>query len=86
MQGSDTRLAKARMRRSVLEMKEQQASKRLSSLDPMMTDVSRCRLECDVIYPITVVTIQEAVWKAKEVKRRCKIVYDVDECIIKEVY
>lgn len=86
MEGSDARLAKARMRRSVLEMKEQQASKRLADLDPMMTDVSRCRLECDVIYPITVVTIQEAVWKAKEVKRRCKVVYDVNEGIIKEVY
>ena len=86
MQGSDARLAKARMRRSVLEMKEQQVSKRLSDLNPMMADVSRCRLECDVIYPITVVTIQDAVWKAKEVKRRCKVVYDVDEGLIKEVY
>ncbi len=86
MQGSDARLAKARMRRSVLEMKEQQVSKRLSDLNPMMTDVSRCRLECDVIYPITVVTIQEAVWTAKEVKRRCKVVYDVNEGLIKEVY
>jgi len=51
-----------------------------------MPDMAKCRLECDAIYPITTVTVQDYVWTAKELKRRCKVVYDVRECNLKEYY
>ena len=86
LEGSDARLAKARMRRSVLEMKEQQLLKRLEKLEPMMQDVAKCRLEANEIYPITTLTIREAVWTAREVKIRCKVHYDKEEQELKEGY
>ena len=86
IEGSDARVAKARMRKSVLEMKEQQLLKRQEKLEPMMPDIAKCRLECDAIYPVTVLTVQDATWVAKEVKKRCRVVYDVREGTLKEVY
>lgn len=86
MEGSDGRLAKARMRRSVLEMKEQQLLKRLEKLEPMMQDVTQCRLECNEIYPITTLTVREAVWTAREVKVRCKVYYSKEEKDLKETF
>lgn len=82
--GDDSRLAKARMRKSVLEMKEQQLHKRLEKLEPMIQDVSKCRLEANEIYPITTLTIREAVWTARDVKIRCKVHYDKLEQELKE--
>ena len=86
LEGSDARLAKARMRRSVLEMKEQQLLKRLEKLEPMMQDVSQCKLECNEIYPITTLTVREAVWTAREVKIRCKVYYSKEEKDLKETF
>lgn len=76
MEGSDARLAKARMRHSVLELKEQQLLKRKEKLEPMAPNVSDCRLECDVIYPVTRLVVREAVWMVKEVRKHCKVRYD----------
>ena len=86
LEGSDARLAKARMRRSVLEMKIQQFTRRQERLEPMVPDVGRCRLECGVVYPNTTLTVRERVWTARDVKKSCKVVYDVREEVLKEVY
>jgi uncharacterized protein (DUF342 family) len=86
LEGSDAHLAKARMRRSVLEMKEQQLLKRLEKLEPMMQDVTQCSLECNEIYPITTLTVREAVWTAREVKIRCKVYYSKEEKDLKETF
>lgn len=79
MEGSSAKLAKARMRRSVLEMKDQQLLKRREKLEPMAPNIARCRLECDAVYPITSLTVQESVWVAKEVKKHCRVIFSVRE-------
>ena len=86
LEGSDSRLAKARMRKSVLEMKEQQLLKRLEKLEPMMQDVTLCRLECGEVYPITTLTVHDAVWTAREHKVRCKVYYSKEEKELKETF
>lgn len=52
----------------------------------MVLDLQRCRLECDIIYPITVLTMRNYTWTARDVKRQCRLLYDVDNEKIKEVY
>ncbi len=49
-------------------------------------DLKRCRLECDIVYPITTLTVRKATWTAKDIKRQCKVIYDVENEKLKEVY
>lgn len=82
MEGSDPRIAKARMRRSVLAMKEQQAVKRIEVLEGQTADLSHCRLECDIVYPITTLQVNNATWSAKTNVVRCRVAYsELDRCL-----
>lgn len=83
--GSDDKLAKAKMRKSVLAMKEQQIIKRQERLVGMMVDLSKCRLECDVIYPVTSITIQDVTQVLSEPKHRYHVIYDVKLGELREV-
>lgn len=86
LEGASAKLAKIRMRRTVLDMKEQNLIKRREKLEPMVPDISRCRLECDEVYPITNLTVLEAVWTAKEIRRHCRIAYDSQQrCLTERV-
>lgn len=85
MQGSDPRIAKARMRRSVLAMKEQQMTKRIEVLEEQVPDLSRCRLESDIVYPITTLQVNGATWSAKTNLVRCKVIYSEHDRCLKEV-
>lgn len=86
LEGASAKLAKIRMRRTVLNMKEQNLMKRREKLEPMVPDISRCRLECDEVYPITNLTVLEAVWTAKEIRRHCRIAYDSQQrCLTERV-
>lgn len=85
MEGSDTRIAKARMRRSVLAMKEQQAIKRMETLEGQTVDLSHCRLECDLVYPITTLQVNNATWTAKTNVVHCRVAYNEHERCLKEV-
>lgn len=86
MEGTSPKLAKARMRRSVLKAKEQQLEKREERLSLMEADLSQCRLDCDVIYPVTSLTVGDARWTADTVRRNCKVVYDIAINQLKEIY
>ena len=85
MEGSDPRIAKARMRRSVLAMKEQQAVNRIEALEGQTADLSHCRLECDLVYPITTLQVGNATWTAKTNVVRCRVAYSENERCLKEV-
>lgn len=85
MEGSDPRIARARMRRSVLAMKEQQATNRIETLEGQTADLSRCRLECDLVYPITTLQVGNATWTAKTNVVRCRVAYSEHERCLKEV-
>lgn len=85
LEGSSGKLAKARMRRSVLGIKEQQLIKRREQLTPLEADLSKCRMECDVVYPVTSLTVGSATWTVKQVRRYCKVVFDVKEGELKEI-
>lgn len=85
MEGSDPRIAKARMRRSVLAMKEQQAVNRIEALEGQSADLSHCRLESDLVYPITTLQVGNATWTAKTNVVRCRVAYSEHERCLKEV-
>ena len=85
LQGSDARLAKMRMRKTILEMKTEQLSKRREKVKTAVPDLARCRLECDTIYPITTVTICNAVWTARDIHMDCKIRYDTENEVLKGI-
>lgn len=51
-----------------------------------LLDLERCRLECDIIYPITTLTVRNDTWTAKDIKRQCRVLYDVENEKLKEVY
>ena len=85
LEGSDPRLAKARMRKSVLQMKEKKLLKRRAELEPMEVDHAHCKLEGEEIFPITTLTLGAAVWTATETKRRCKVRLDSVDGTLKEI-
>lgn len=85
LQGVSEKMAKARMRRSVLGMKELQLKKRKEQLEPMEPDLSLCRMECDVIYPITSLTVNDTSWTARQIIKPCKVVYDFKTEELKEL-
>ena len=84
--GSSPKLAKMRMRKSVLAMKEQRLVARQEQLAPLTPDLTKCRLECTEIYPVTTLTVQDAVWVANDIRRYCKVVYNAASGELKEVY
>lgn len=84
-EGISSKLAKAKMRKSVLGMKEQQIMKRQERLLGMMVDLSKCRLECDIIYPVTSLTVQDVTHVITEMHRRYHVAYDVRTGELKEV-
>ena len=85
MEGSDPRIAKARMRRSVLAMKEQQAVNRIEALEGQSADLGHCRLESDLVYPITTLQVGNATWTAKTNVVHCRVAYSENERCLKEV-
>lgn len=84
-EGSDSKLAKAKMRKSVLAMKEQQIMKRQERLVDMMVDLSKCRLECDIVYPMTSITVQDVSHVISEPIHRYHVIYDVKLGELREV-
>lgn len=87
LEGSSAKLAKARMRRSVLDIKEKQLEGRKKKLETMaMPDVTRCKLEADAIYIGTTLTVHDAVWKASKTLIHCRILYDPEKHILKEYH
>lgn len=86
MEGISEKLAKARMRWSVLRIKEQQLTKRRERLQPMVPDLSKCRIEGEVIYPVTSLEVQTAIWTATTVRRNCKVAYDTKTDELKELH
>lgn len=85
LNGSNPKLGKVRMRRSVLSMQEKKLVARQQSLAPMHPDLSKCRFEANAVYPVTALKIQNRVWVAREIRRRCRLVYDEANKEIKEV-
>ena len=86
MEGISEKLAHARMRWSVLRIKEQQLVKRRERLQPMAPDISRCRIEGEIIYPVTSLEVQTAIWTATTVRRNCKVVYDAKMDELRELH
>lgn len=76
MQGGNEKLAKARLRKSVISMKEQKLLKRREKLELMVPDLSKCRLECSTLHPITTLTVQGLIWRPEMTRHSCKVSYD----------
>ncbi len=68
-----------------LAQQEQQLNKHREQLAPMEADIAKCRMECDMVYPGTSLTVGALVWSARELRRYCKIVYDVRTGELKEI-
>ncbi len=85
LEGSSGKLAKARIRRSVLGIKEQQLKKHKEQLAPMEVDIAKCCMECDMAYPGTSLKVGTLGWTAKQIRRHCKVVYDVKTGELKEI-
>jgi hypothetical protein len=76
LEGMDEKLAKARLRKSVLSMKEEKLRKSQEQYQSVTADLSKCRVECDIMYPGTSVKVQDAVWWSDTVRKPCKLKYD----------
>lgn len=72
------RLSQSSLRRSVLAMRESKLLKRRAEMEHVHMELSRCRLESGVVYPVTEVFIQQAFQKFEHEKRQCVISYDVE--------
>lgn len=81
----DETLAKARLRKSVLYMKASQLMDRQDAREAAEPDLSKCRLECDIVYPVTNLKIESDLWRADSVKHRCRVVYDQETNCVKEL-
>lgn len=78
-EGSTPSMARARLRKYSLEMKEKSLTERREELSPDVSDLIQCRLECDTIYPVTGLTMQGHIWTAETVSHFCRIGYNADE-------
>lgn len=85
MEGSSEKSGKARLRKSVLSMKEQKLLKQKEKISEMTPDLSKCRLEASTVYPSTTVTVQGYIWKTAEVRNHCKLTYDTKIGEIRDV-
>ena len=85
LEGSSGKLAKARIRRSVLGIKKEQLGKQREQLTHVEADIAKCRMECDVVYPGTTLTVGALVWSAVQTRRYCKVVYDIRTGELKEI-
>jgi uncharacterized protein (DUF342 family) len=83
--GVDEKYAKARLRKSVLTMKENKLVRARDEQQNAAPDLSSCRVECGVIYPITSVKIHDDMWKADKVRKACTLTYDKELASIREV-
>ena len=81
----DPRLTKMRMRRSMLTMKEKKLVSQQEKLSPIHPELSKCRFEAGVVHPVTALTIQNDTWVVREIRHRCRLIYDVNNEKIKEI-
>ena len=84
----DPQLAKLRLKRTALELKGRKIVPQQTDEDEeqLIPDLQRCRLECDMAYPNTTLTVRNASWTVRETKMHCKVLYDVEKENLKEVY
>lgn len=85
MEGNSEKTGKARLRKSVLSMKEQKLLKQKEKFGTMTPDLSKCRLEASTVYPSTTVTVQGYIWRTSEVRNHCKLTYDTKIGEIRDV-
>lgn len=83
--GTSGKLARTRLRRSVLAMQESKLANKQENLSPIHPDLSKCRFEADTVYPVTSLSVMNRVWVAREVRHRCRLTFDVNNEEIKEV-
>lgn len=69
-------LSKAQIRKSVLALREMRLLKNKEKLNPVAPELSRCRLEASVMYPITQVFIGIACLNVEGIRNHCKLKYD----------
>ncbi len=79
MDASTEKLAKLRLRKSVLGLKENKLIKRQLELDQQIPDLSKCRLSCGTLYPITILTVGESVRTIEQTWTRCTVIYNVED-------
>lgn len=85
MEGGDPRMAKLRMRLSVVTMKEQQLRRHIDKTEPVAPDLGRCRFECGTIYPVTTLEIDQSTWVCSTAKKGVVVKYDVKNREIVEI-
>ena len=51
----------------------------------MEADIAKCRMECDMVYPGTTLTVGELGWSTRQTRRYCKVVYDIRTGELKEI-
>lgn len=80
-QGTDEEekeLSRARLRRSVLALKEDKLLRRQEELHTVHVELGKCRLSCGTLFPVTKVTIGVTCRSVEDQWKRCTIRYDLD--------
>lgn len=85
---NDPQMAKLRLKHTALELKEKKMTPQQEeeTEEQLIPDLERCRLECEMAYPNTTLTVANASWSVRESKMHCKVRYDAEAEVLKEVY
>lgn len=75
-------LAKLRLQKSVLGMRKERLQKQLEELEHKEVDLSKCKVICDTIYPVTKVHCGERWYTVDQLMYRCNIHIKDDELTI----
>jgi uncharacterized protein (DUF342 family) len=76
LEGMDEQLAKAHLRKSVLSIKENKLLKDFDMDQSATPDLSKCHLQCEMIYPVTYVKIGDDNQRIDQILHRCSFGYD----------
>ena len=84
--GENVRLAKARLRKSALDVREKQLNQEMERCQDQLPDLSRCRIECETAFPITKVVLGESILVIDTVRQHLRVSYDEREQELKEIF
>lgn len=83
--GNAGEAARSRSRLSVLRLKMRKLAAKREQLEQVSADISKCKLESGIIYPVTVLTMRSQSWSDNHIRRQCKLVFDTQINEIKEL-
>lgn len=81
----ESRLVQAKADRKEMETKEAELMQRHEAASVQLLDLSKCRIECEMAYPVITVTIDGHVWTINSPRKFYKVIYDKSAGELREI-